>query len=73
MIYWLIFVTWVLYAYLIKKNGLHHLWIAFSLFILAALLKIVTLDKLAEPIMRASFLGWVIGFFISFMEYRQKS
>ena len=73
MIYWLIFLIWILYAYFSKKESLHHLWIALSLFILAAILQIISFDNLAEPIMRVSLLGWVIGLFMSYVEYQKKS
>lgn len=71
MIYWLIFLTWVLYAYFIKKGSQHHLLIAFSLFLLAAILKIFTLDKFAQSVMSVSLLGWLIGITIAILEYKQ--
>lgn len=71
MVYWFLFFGWVIYAYITKKCSLHHLWIAFGLFTLAALLKTVSLDNLAEPLMRISLLGWLIGMTIAIKEYQR--
>lgn len=71
MYYWLIFLVWTLYAFFIKKDSLHHLLIAFGLFIVSSLLETVTLHQIAEPIMRVSFLGWLIGVIVALKEYKQ--
>lgn len=73
MIYWVIFLAWVIYAYFIKKGSQHHLLIAFSLFLSAAILKIISVDKIAQPVMSVSLLGWFIGMTIALIEYRRSS
>lgn len=71
MIYWLIFVAWILYSYFARKGSQYHLWIAFILFLISALLKIVSFNEIAQPIMAVSLLGWFIGITLALRDYRR--
>lgn len=66
MIYWLILVL-VIIANLIQKGKTNiYLYPAFYIFLMAAFLKIVSVDTLAEFLMRISFTIFVVELTLSF-------
>lgn len=68
------FVYWWLLAFVIsiiwnfKVSSGFMLWVSFSVFLLSALLISIGFRVTAESLMRASFLGWLIGLAQSFNE-----
>lgn len=73
IVYWVILFVWIASIKILKKDSEITLKIAFILFILAAILTIVNLRNIAEPIMRVSFIGWMIGIFHALIEYIKQS
>lgn len=73
IIYWVILIFWVLILLVLKKDSSISLKIALTLFLLAAVLTVFNLQNLAEPVMRISFIGWLIGIFQALIEYKKKT
>lgn len=69
--YLLILIVWIILIRALRKDSGLSLKIAFILFIVAAVLTVFSLQNLAEPIMRVSFIGWLIGIFGALIEYRK--
>lgn len=67
--YWGILIIWIIAIKSFKKDSGVSLKIAFVLFSVAAILTIFNLRDIAEPIMRVSFIGWIIGIFQALREY----
>lgn len=70
VVYWLIFIIWISIILFSKKDSTFAFYPAFILFLLAAVLTVFNLRSIAEPIMRISFIGWLIGIFKALIEYR---
>lgn len=70
IIYWAILVIWIIAIWVLKKNSGFSLLLAFVLFIISATLTVLTFRNLAEPIMRVSLIGWIVGIFQALIEYR---
>lgn len=70
IIYWAILVIWIIAIWGLKKNSGFSLLLAFVLFIISATLTVLTFRNLAEPIMRVSLIGWIVGIFQALIEYR---
>lgn len=70
IVYWLILFIFILIIWIMKKNSGFALSIAFTLFILAAILTVFNLRNLAETFMRLSLIGWLIGILQALLEYR---
>ena len=73
LVYWLILFSWVAVIWFSKKTSNFAFYPAFVLFIIAAVLTVFGLRSLAEPIMRISFIGWLIGIFKALMEYKKSN
>ena len=69
IIYWIILIIWIIAIFIFKKDSGLTLKIALALFLVAAVLTVFNLRDLAEPIMRVSFIGWIIGIFQALREY----
>ena len=73
IVYWLILIAWIVSIRVFKKDSDITLKIALVLFTIAAILTILNLRSIAEPIMRVSFIGWLIGIFQALIEYIKKA
>lgn len=71
IVYWIILIVWILLIKILKKDSGKSLLVAFSLFLVAAILTVLNLQNLAEPIMRVSLIGWIIGIFHALIEYKK--
>lgn len=71
LIYWLILILWIVAVRIFKKKSGSTLKLAFGLFIIAATLTVFGLRNLAEPVMRVSFIGWIIGLIQALIEYKK--
>lgn len=69
IIYWIILTAWIAAIWLLKKKASLSMKIALAFFVLAAILTVVGLRNLAEPLMRVSFIGWLVGIFQAIKEY----
>lgn len=73
IIYWLILIGWILGLRLLKKDSSFALIPAFGLFVVSAVLIIFNLNSLAEPVMRVSFIGWMVGVTLALVEYIKRA
>lgn len=73
LLYWLILFSWIAVMWFSKKDSNFAFYPAIVLFIIAAVLTVFGLRSLAEPIMRISFIGWLIGIFKALMEYKKNN
>lgn len=71
IIYWAVLIIWIIVIKVQKKDSGVSLKIAFVLFVLASILTILNLRNLAEPVMRVSFIGWIIGIVHALVEYKK--
>lgn len=71
LIYWIILICWILAIKIFKRDSNFALLPAFILFLIAASLTVLGLRNLAEPIMRVSLIGWIIGIFHALIEYKK--
>lgn len=69
IVYWFILISWIILIRVSKKDSGITLKIAFILFFIAAVLTVFNLRLIAEPIMRVSFIGWLIGLFHALIEH----
>lgn len=60
-IYWILLLLWLSFIISLKTKSTSTLFLAFTLFILAAVLTILRLESLAEILMRISLVGWIMG------------
>lgn len=72
LLYYFILFAWIFFIWLQKKDSKPTFKTAFALFITAASLTVLGLRDLAEPIMRISFIGWLIGILQALIEYRKE-
>lgn len=72
IIYWVILTAWIAAIWLLKKKASLSMKIALAFFVLAAILTVVGLRNLAEPLMRVSFIGWLVGIFQAIKEYARE-
>lgn len=72
-LYWLILFLWVGGIFYLKKDSRFALYPAFVLFIVSAVLTVIGFRNVAEPIMRVSFIGWLIGIFMALIEYKRST
>lgn len=73
LVYWFILFAWVAVMWFSKKTSNFALYPAFVLFLISAVLTVIGLRSLAEPVMRISFIGWLIGIFKALIEYKKSS
>lgn len=73
IVYWLILIAWIIVIKILKIDSGKSLLTAFILFILAATMTVFNLRDWAEPIMRVSFIGWIIGIYQALREYIKQS
>jgi len=66
MIFWIILISIIIYQLVKKRENTFYLNMACYIFIIGALLNIVTLRDLSEFFMRISFIFFLIGFKLSF-------
>lgn len=71
LLYLVIFIIWVLGIIFFKKHSAYALVPAFLLFLVSAFFTVFNLSVIAEPIMRVSFIGWIIGVFGALIEYKK--
>jgi len=71
IVYWYILLSWIAIIWFSKKTSNFAFYPAFILFLISAVLTVVGLRSLAEPIMRVSFIGWLIGIFKALIEYKK--
>lgn len=69
-VYLIIITLWVLGIIIIKKNSNYALIPAFFLFLVSAFFSVFNLTDIAEPIMRVSFIGWMVGIVDALIEYK---
>lgn len=60
-IYWILFLLWLSFIISLKTKSASTLFLAFSLFILAAIFTVLGLVEVGEILMRMSLIGWMIG------------
>ncbi|MBI2600215.1 hypothetical protein HYW43_04840 [Candidatus Daviesbacteria bacterium] len=73
IIYWAILAVWIIVIWTLKKKASFSMKVALGFFVLAAVLTVLTLRNLAEPLMRVSFIGWLIGILQAVWEYIRNS
>lgn len=73
IIYWIVLFVWISVVWVLKKDSSFSLVPALFLFGLAALLTVFGLRNLAEPVMRVSFIGWLVGLSHALIEYIKRS
>jgi len=69
-IYWILFLLWILLIISLKTKSTSTLFLAFTLFILAAVFTIFRLEGVGEILMRMSLMGWIIGLGQSIFEIK---
>ena len=69
LVYWIILVVWISLVLVLKKDSSFSLVPALALFLFSAILTVVGIRNLAEPIMRISFIGWIVGISHALIEY----
>lgn len=73
IIYWVIVTVWIIVILILKKKAGFSMKIALAFFAAAAVLTVLTLRNLAEPLMRVSLIGWLVGVFQAVWEYVRSS
>lgn len=68
MIYWLILISIILFQIIRKQKKTSYLNMAFYIFIAGAVFKIISLDDLSEILMRGSFIFFLVGLVLSYLE-----
>ena len=68
MIYWLILLSILIINFRFKKESIFFLWVGVCLFCIGAVVSIVSLQPLAEFIMRISLIYLLIGFLMVLRE-----
>lgn len=66
MVYWLILISIIIYQQIKKKENTFYLYLAFYIFVIGGLLRIITLKDFSEFFMRISFIFFLIGLILSF-------
>ncbi len=68
LIYWLILLSIITFQLVKKRENTFYLRLAFYIFITGAGLKILTLNDISEFFMRISFIFFLVGFVLSYLE-----
>lgn len=71
IIYWIIFVIWIGIVWLFKKDNKLSFYLAFVLFAVSASLTVFGFRDLAEPVMRVSFIGWIVALSQALIHYKK--
>lgn len=71
LVYLVIITLWILGIIIFKKNSNFVLIPAFILFLVSAFFTVFNLMDVAEPIMRVSLIGWIVGVFDALIEYKK--
>lgn len=66
MIYYFLLFLIIVYQFIKKRENIFYLNLAFYLFLLGALLRIVTLNDFSEFLMRTSFILFLVGLILSY-------
>lgn len=66
MIYYFLLLLIIVYQFIKKRENIFYLNLAFYLFLLGALLRIVTLNDFSEILMRTSFILFLVGLILSY-------
>lgn len=67
--YWMVLIFWILIVKNLKHDSGVTLKYALVLFVVSATFTVFDIRNIAEPIMRVSFIGWVIGIIQALIEY----
>jgi hypothetical protein len=71
-IYWLILFGWISSVLSLKLESSSSLFIALILFVISAVLAALGLKNAGEPVMRISFIGWLVGIGQALVEYKME-
>jgi len=66
MIYWFILVLIIIFQRIQKKKDIFYLKPALYIFIIGALLRVLTLNDISEFLMRTSFIFFIVGLVLSY-------
>ena len=66
MFYWLMLISVVIFQLVQKKENIFYLKLAFYLFVIGALLRVLTLNDISEFMMRTSFIFFIVGLSLSY-------
>lgn len=72
IVYWIILIVWIAMNWIYKKDSGFSMKIALACFVIAAALTVFNFRVVAEPVMKISFIGWMIGIFQAISEYVRK-
>lgn len=67
MIYWFILLLIIIYQLVKKRDNIFYLKIGFYIFILGALLRVISLTDFSEYMMRTSFIFLLVGLVLSYL------
>lgn len=72
LIYWIMFVGWIGIIIKFKWTSVITLTIAFTFYIVGAILVTFGFSGLAEGVLRISVIGWILGIVQALLEYRKE-
>lgn len=68
MIYWLTLASIIIFQLIKRKENIFYLNLAFYIFIIGAILKIIVLSNFSEFFMRISFIFFLVGLILSLFQ-----
>ncbi len=71
-IYWLVLIGLIFLIWLWKRKSRFSLYSSFALFVISALIVTLGFEDIGEFIMRLSFIGLIVGFLQSLLEYKEE-
>lgn len=68
MLYWLMLILLIIFQISQKKKNTFYLKLGFYIFLIGSILRLITLVDIAEVFMRISFVLFVMGLVLSYLE-----